>query len=164
MLSREHEGRERDTEGVGEDVSMPVKLFFGFQKSVFREVRIDYNLDLSFLVKKQFSMIMEDLSSVCNRFLLAGYAKNYNLYLLALPLRVDYGWPFVNDAKFKKYIYSHSKKYICTQGIILHPATMYLCSLKELNLFNFKEIIYLLTVKEIKSFKKDKFIHKKYNH
>ena len=60
----------------------------------------------------------------------------YNLYLFARPLRVDYGWPFVNDAKFKKYRYSHSTKYICTQGIILHPATVYLCSFKELYLFN----------------------------
>ena len=34
------------------------------------------------------------------------------------------------------------------QGIILYPATVYLCSFKELCLFNFKEIIYLLTVKE----------------
>ena len=33
--------------------------------------------------------------------------------------------------------------------IILHPATVYLCSFKELYLFNFKEMIYLLTVKEI---------------
>ena len=33
-------------------------------KSVFRDVRTDYNLDLRFLVKlkKQFSMIMADLS------------------------------------------------------------------------------------------------------
>ena len=32
---------------------------------------------------------------------------------------------------------------------ILHPATVYLCSFKELYLFNFKEMIYLLTVKEM---------------
>ena len=51
----------------------------------------------------------------------------------------------------------HSRHYF-------HPATVYLCSFKELNLFNFKEIIYLLTVKEINSFKKHIFIHKKYNH
>ena len=31
-------------------------------------------------------------------------------------------------------------------------------------LFNFKEMIYLLTVKEINSFKEHIFIHKKYNH
>ena len=36
---------------------------------------------------------------------------NHNLYLFAWPaLNVDYGCPFVNDAKFKKYIYSHSTK------------------------------------------------------
>ena len=40
-------------------------------------------------------------------------------------------------------------KYICTQAIILHPAIIYLCSFKELYLLNFKEMIYLLTVKEI---------------
>ena len=57
---------------------------------------------------------------------------NHNLYLFAWPLRVDYGWPFVNDAKFKKYIFSHSTKYICTQGIFLHPATVYLCCFNEL--------------------------------
>ena len=73
-------------------------------------------------------------------------------------------WPFVNDAKSNKYIYSHSTKYICTQGIILHPATVYLCSFKELYLFNFKEMIYLLTLKEINLFKEHIFIHKKYNH
>ena len=27
---------------------------------------------------------------------------NHNLHLFARPLRVDCGWPFVNDAKFKK--------------------------------------------------------------
>ena len=74
---------------------------------------------------------------------------NHILYLFAWPLKVDYGLPFVNNAKIKKYIYSHSTKYICTQGIILHPATVYLCSFKELYVFNFKEMIYLLTVKEI---------------
>ena len=69
--------------------------------------------------------------------------------------------------QFKTYIYSHSTKYICTQGIILHPTTVYLCSFKESYLFNFKEMIYLLTVKEINSFKEHIsviFIHKKYNH
>ena len=71
---------------------------------------------------------------------------NHNLFLFASPLRVDYGWPFVNDAKFKKYMYSHSTKYICTQGIIFHSATVYLCSFKELYLFNFKDMIYLLTI------------------
>ena len=44
---------------------------------------------------------------------------NHNLQLFAWPLRVDCGWPFVNEAKFNKYIYSHSTKYICTQSIIL---------------------------------------------
>ena len=34
-------------------------------------------------------------------------------------------------AKFKKYLYSHLTKYICIQGIILHPATVYLWSFKE---------------------------------
>ena len=51
---------------------------------------------------------------------------DHNLYLFAWPFKADYGWPFVNDAKFKKYIYSHATKYICTQGIILHPATVYI--------------------------------------
>ena len=64
----------------------------------------------------------------------------------------------------KNYIYSHSTKYICTQGIILHPATVYLCNFTELYLFNFKEMIYVLTVKEINSFKEHIFFHKKYNH
>ena len=32
---------------------------------------------------------------------------NHNLYLYARLFKVDYGWPFVNDAKFKKYIYSN---------------------------------------------------------
>ena len=32
---------------------------------------------------------------------------NHNLYLFTRPFKVDYGWPFVNDAKFKKYIYSN---------------------------------------------------------
>ena len=71
------------------------------------------------------------------------------MYLFAWPFKVDYGWQFVNDAKFKKYIYSNETKYICTQGIILHPATVYLCSFKEFYLFNFKEMIYFLTVKII---------------
>ena len=41
-------------------------------------------------------------------------------------------------------IYLHSGHYFTSM-----PATVYLCSFKELHLFNFKEIIYLLTVKEI---------------
>ena len=44
---REHEGTERDTEGAGD-----TKVIFSSRKSVFRDVRIDYNLDLSFLVKR----------------------------------------------------------------------------------------------------------------
>ena len=48
----------------------------------------------------------------------------------------DYGWQFV--AKFKKYIYSHSTKYIQS---ILHPATVYLCIFEIWYLFNFKEMI-----------------------
>ena len=80
---------------------------------------------------------------------------NNNLYSFASPLKVDYGWPFVNNAKIKEYMYSHSTKYICTpKSLFLHPATVYLCSFKELYVFNFKEIIYLLSVKEINSFKK----------
>ena len=50
-------------------------------------------------------------------------------------------------------MYSHSTEHICTQRIILHPATVYLCSFKELYLFNFKKMRYLLTVKEINSYK-----------
>ena len=42
----------------------------------------------------------------------------------------------------------------------LHPETVYLCSFKELYLFNFKKMIYLLTVKEILILSKNK----KYNH
>ena len=38
------------------------KVTFSFRKFVFRVVRIDYNLDLKFLVKRQISMIMADLS------------------------------------------------------------------------------------------------------
>ena len=43
---------------------MVTKVIFSFRKSVFRDVRTDYNLDLRFLVKlkKQISMIMADLS------------------------------------------------------------------------------------------------------
>ena len=39
---------------------MVTKVIFSFQKSVFRDVRTDYKLDLRFLVK--ISMIMADLS------------------------------------------------------------------------------------------------------
>ena len=62
MPSREHEGTERDTEGVGCDMSLDTKVIFSFRKSVFRDVRTDYNLDLRFLVKGQILMIMADLS------------------------------------------------------------------------------------------------------
>ena len=131
------------------------------------------------LVKKQISVIMADLSwghinifrgdtrGLCFSWYTRGPCSqgkeliNHNLNLFAWPLKFDYGWPFVNNAKIKKYIYSHSTKYICTQDIILHPATVYLCSFKELHLFNFKEMIYLLIVKEINSFKEHIFIHQK---
>ena len=33
---------------------------------------------------------------------------------------------------FELGVYSHSTKYICIQGIILHPATVCLCRFKEL--------------------------------
>ena len=71
---------------------MDAKVIFSFWKSVFRDVRTDYNLDLRFLLKKQISMIMADFSRghinifrgdtrgllfvVYKRSLLAGYAKN----------------------------------------------------------------------------------------
>ena len=40
------------------------EVIFSFRKSVFRDVRTDYHLDLRFLVKikKQISTIMADLS------------------------------------------------------------------------------------------------------
>ena len=60
--TREHEGTERDTEGVGCDTSIDTKVIFVFRKSVFRDVRTYYNLDLRVLMKKQISMIMADLS------------------------------------------------------------------------------------------------------
>ena len=41
---------------------MDAKVIFSFWKSVFRDVRTDYNLDLRFLLKKQISMIMADFS------------------------------------------------------------------------------------------------------
>ena len=41
---------------------MDTKVIFSFPKSVFRDVRTDYNLDLRFLVKRQISVIMADLS------------------------------------------------------------------------------------------------------
>ena len=58
---REHEGTERDTEGVGWYV-IDTKVIFSFRKSVFRDVRTNYNFDLRFLVKRQISMIMVDFS------------------------------------------------------------------------------------------------------
>ena len=48
--AREHEGTERDTEGVGCDMSV-TKVISSFRKSVSRDVRTEYNLDLRFLVK-----------------------------------------------------------------------------------------------------------------
>ena len=48
----------------------------------------------------------------------------HSLYLFAWPIRVDYGWPFVNVAKLNKYICLHSRKHICIQGISLNPATV----------------------------------------
>ena len=62
MTSREHEETERDTGGVGQDMSMPLKLFLVSGSFVCRDVRTNYSLDLRFLVKKQISMIMADLS------------------------------------------------------------------------------------------------------
>ena len=86
-----------------------------------------------------------------------------HLCLFAWPLKVDYGLPFVNNAKIKKYIYSHLTKYICTQGIILQPATVYLCSFKEL-FIQLQGNDILVNCKEIDSFKGHIFIHKKSNH
>ena len=82
-------------------------------------------------MKKQILVIMADLSWGhinifrgdtrglcfswgCKRPLLVGPVRkeliNHNLYLFARPLTVDFGWPFVNDAKFTNYKYSHSTK------------------------------------------------------
>ena len=44
-LSNEHEGTARDTEGVGCNVIV-TEVIFSFRKSVFRDVRTDYNLYL----------------------------------------------------------------------------------------------------------------------
>ena len=64
------------------------KVIFSFRKSVFRDVRTDYNLDLGFLVKdnggfvvgthKHFSWEYKRFlfSVVYKTSLLAGYAKN----------------------------------------------------------------------------------------
>ena len=43
----------------------------------------------------------------------------------------------------------------------MHPATVYLCSFKELYLFNFNEMIYLLTVKEILIYSKNQYLFTK---
>ena len=54
---------------------------------------------------------------------------------------------------------------MCNQGIILHPPTVYLCSFKELYLFNFKEMDILVNCQgNTDLFKEHIFIHKKYNH
>ena len=47
----------RDTEGVDQDID-PTQVISSFRKSLFRDVCIDYNLDLRLLVKKQISIII----------------------------------------------------------------------------------------------------------
>ena len=74
---------------------------------------------------------------------------NRNLYLFSWPFKVDYGWPFLNDAKFKKYIFKLNKIYLHSRHYFTFSNCVYLCSFKELYLFNFKEMIYFLTVKKI---------------
>ena len=49
VTTREHEETERNTEGVGCDMSLSLKLFL-VSGSLFRDVRTDYNLDLRILV------------------------------------------------------------------------------------------------------------------
>ena len=62
-------------------------------------------------------------------------------------------------------IYIHIQQNIfALKALFYIQQPLYLCSFKELYLFNFKEMIYLLTVKGINSFKEQIFIHKKYNH
>ena len=75
------------------------KVIFSFRKSVFRDVRTDYNLDLRFLVNfndnggfvvgthKHFSW-QEGSARRLHKELI-----NHNLYLFAWPFKVDYGWP-----------------------------------------------------------------------
>ena len=89
IVAREHEGTERDTEGVGCDMSV-TKVIFSFRKSVFRDVCTEYNLDQRFLVKfndnggfvvgthKHFSWGYKKslFFMVYKRYLLADHAKN----------------------------------------------------------------------------------------
>ena len=65
IKAREHEGTELEGHwGRWLWYVIVTKVIFSFRKSVFRDVRMDYNLDLRFLVKlkKQISMIVTGLS------------------------------------------------------------------------------------------------------
>ena len=102
----------------------------------------------------------ESLVQYFPRLAFLNFTFNFILSCFILYLKV-----YANEAECKqwrheRFAYSHSTKYICTQDTILHPATVYLCSFKELFLFNFKDI--LVNCKEINSFKWHIFIHKKY--
>ena len=86
---------------------------------------------------------------------------NHNLYLFAWPLKVDYGLPFVNNAKIKKYIfnkiYLHSRHYFTSCN----------CIFMQLQGIVFNQLQgndILVNCKEINSFKGHIFIQKKYNH
>ena len=80
-------------------------------------------------------------------------------------LTADYGWPFVNDVKFKKYIYLHSTKYVFKASFYTQQLYIYEAWRNWLlYLLNFKEMMYLLIFKEINSFNEHIVIHKKYNH
>ena len=75
LKAREHEETERDTEGVGQDMSMPLKLFL-VSGSLFSETSTQITTSIrGFLVKKQISM-MADLSWGHKNIFLWGYKRS----------------------------------------------------------------------------------------
>ena len=90
---------------------------------------------------------------------------NHNLYLFAWPFKVDYRWPFVNNAKFKKYIFSNqTKTYLHSR----HYFTSSNCIFMQLQGIVFIQLqrndILVNCQGNTDSFEEHIFIHKKYNH
>ena len=64
-----------------------------------------------------------------------------------------------------KNTYIHFQQNVFALKALFYIQQLYIYATSSwLYLFNFKELIFLLTVKELNLFKEHNFIHKKYNH
>ena len=162
------------------------KVIFSFRKSVFRNVRTDYNLDLRFLVKskKQISMVIADLSwgqinifrgdtrGLCfswyTRCFCSQGTQRTNKSSFVFVCVTIQSWLWLTVCKWCKiqeiHVFQLNKIYFHTR----HYLTSSNCIFMQLQGLVFIQLqgndILLNCQGNIDSFNEHIFVHKKYNH